>query len=147
MRILAALFLLLASANAAAAQYYEPDRGSDERKAMLDAARIYAEDELGAPVEFLVYELRSDGEVGFANLVAQRPGGGAIDLDATPGAKRGSLVPSEMDGTAMQALMRRSGRKWVSVNWAIGATDVWFSYAPYCRRYSSVIPEFCENDN
>lgn len=129
---------------AAQAEYSEPARGTPQRSAMLDAMRAHAIEELGAPVEFLVYDLRVNGSVGFAALKAQRPGGGEIDLYQTPGFEQGTIDPEFMDGTTMQGLMRLSGKTWVAVHWAIGATDVWFAYAPFCRRYNSVIADYCE---
>ena len=129
------------------ADFSEPARGSEERKAMLDAVRAHAEEQLGAPVEFVVYDLRVAGAFGFASLYAQRPGGGEIDLYDTPGFKEGTLEPDFMDGTSMQALMRRSGDTWVAVHWAIGPTDVWFAYGPFCRRYNSVINDYCSVGN
>jgi len=131
------------SVSAAWADYYEPERGSEDRKAVLDAMRVFAEEELGAPVEFVVYQMRVSGEEGFAAVYAQRPGGGEIDLYDTPGFKAGTLDPEMMDGSSMQALLRKSGRTWVAVHWAIGPTDVWFAYAPFCRRYSAVIADYC----
>ena len=144
MRVIKYLFLALLLAGPLSAQYYEPERGTDERKAMLDALRVHAEEQLGAPVEFLVYDLRVSGSMGFAAIGAQRPGGGAIDLMKTPGFEQGTIDPEFMDGTNMQALLRLSGKTWVAVHWAIGATDVWFAYAPFCRRYRAVIEDYCE---
>lgn len=126
------------------AEFYEPARGSAERKAMMDAIRPHAEEQLGNPVEFVVHDLRISGVAGFASVSAQRPGGGAIDIYNTPGYRSGALDPEMMDGTSMQALMRLSGKTWVAVHWAIGATDVWYAYAPFCRRYRDVIADFCE---
>ncbi len=143
MRIIRFLVAILLLAAPAFADYYEPARGTDERKAMLDAVRPHAETQLGAPVEFIVHELRVSGTVGFASLNAQRPGGSAIDLYATPGFKDGTIDPEFMDGTSIQALMLLSGKTWVAVHWAIGATDVWFAYAPFCRRYRAVISDYC----
>lgn len=74
---------------------------------------------------------------------AQRPGGGEIDLYDTPGFKEGTIDPEIMDGTSMQALLRKSGDTWVAVHWAIGPTDVWFAFGPFCRRYRTVIEDYC----
>jgi hypothetical protein len=147
MRLILAVIVSLFSASALLAQAYEPARGSTERSSMLDAIRAHAEENLGAPVEFVVHDLRVDGTLGFASVSAQRPGGGAIDVYQTPGYRMGVLDPEGMDGTSMQALMRLSGESWVAVHWAIGATDVWFSYAPFCRRYRPVIADYCEGVN
>lgn len=133
------------AATCAYAEYYEPQRGTAERKAVLDAMRVFAEEELGPPVEFVVYDMRVLDNQGFASVHAQRPGGADIDLYETPGFKAGTIEPDMMDGSSMQALLRRSGRTWVAVHWAIGATDVWYAYGPFCRRYSKVIGEVCGN--
>lgn len=143
MRIWIALLALVACAGSALAEYYEPQRGTAERAAMMDAMRAHAEEQLGAPVEFVVYDLRVSGPMGFAAVYAQRPGGGEIDLYATPGFRDGTIDPEMMDGTSMQALLRKSGQTWVAVHWAIGPTDVWFAYGPFCRRYRAVISDYC----
>jgi hypothetical protein len=143
MQLLKLLFLAIILSGPALADYIEPERGSVERKSILDAVRAHAEEQLGLPVEFLVYDLRVKGSLGFAALKAQRPGGGDIDLYATPGFKEGTIEPDTMDGTTMQALLRRSGETWVAVHWAIGPTDVWFAYDPFCRRYRVVIEDYC----
>jgi len=147
MRFLVALCIALFVSGGLAADYYEPERGSKERSSLLDAIRAHAEEQLGAPIEFLVYDLRVKGSMGFAALHAQRPGGGEIDLYATPGYAEETLDPEAMDGTTMQALLRRSGDTWVAVHWAIGPTDVWFAYGPFCRRYRAVIEDYCAGVN
>jgi len=141
--VLGAALLWAAAGAPAFAQYTTPERGSETRSGMMDAMRVFAEEELGAPVEFVVYDLRVSGDIGFGAVQAQRPGGGEIDLYTTPGFAAGTIEPDMMDGSSMQALLRRSGRTWVAVHWAIGATDVWFAYAPFCRRYSAVISDYC----
>lgn len=147
MRFFKYLLIAVCLTGPVAADYDVPERGTDQRKAMLDAVRAHAEEQLGAPIEFLVYDLRAKGSMGFAALKAQRPGGGEIDLYKTPGFELGSIDPETMDGTSMQALMRRSGDTWVAVHWAIGPTDVWFAYGPFCRRYRAVIEDYCEGVN
>ncbi|MGB7316561.1 MAG: hypothetical protein WBC85_01195 [Planktotalea sp.] len=147
MQFLKILFLALFVSGPVAAEYFEPARGTSERKAMLDAIRPHAQEQLGAPVEFIVHDLRISGQVGFASLSAQRPGGKEIDLYKTPGFQQGAFDPEFMDGTGLQALMILSGDTWVAVHWAIGATDVWFAYAPFCRRYRAVIEDYCAGVN
>ncbi|TNF22558.1 MAG: hypothetical protein EP318_03520 [Rhodobacteraceae bacterium] len=136
--------LALGPGHAAWAQNWtEPARGSETRRALMDALRPHAEWELGAPVEFVVGVLRVSGDLAFAAVAAQRPGGGAIDLRQTPGYFRGTLEPGMMDGTNIQALYRRSGKTWVAVHHAIGATDVWFAWDPLCAEYRAVIADYC----
>jgi hypothetical protein len=120
-----------------------PGRGSDLRSDLMDAVRPHVEWVLGAPVQFVVHDLRVAGDVAFASLTAQRPGGAAIDLAATPGARRGEIDLELGDGATIQALLQKSGRQWVATHHAIGATDAWWSWQEYCPVWQDVIPEVC----
>ena len=143
------VFALLLYANALHADYVEPARGSQVRQTLMDALRPHVEWQLGAPVEFVVHDIRLaegqglPGPVAFAALSAQRPGGREIDPRQTPGYKRGYIDPDFMDGMTVQALYRKVGETWVAVHWAIGATDVWYAENAFCEEYFAVIPEFC----
>src|SRR5690606_35186854 len=139
MRLLISLLLMLLAAPLAAQNWSEPPRGSVLRATLMDAVRPHAEWNLGAPVEFEVLELRHSGDVAFASLWAQRPGGQQIDMTKTPMYQRGDIDPEIADGATLQVLYRKSGVTWVAVHWAIGATDVWFAYGPLCREYKDVI--------
>lgn len=127
----------------AALAWTEPSRGSELRADLMDALRPMAEWNLGAPVEFVVTDLRVEGNVAFASVSAQRPGGAPIDLPATPAFARGELYLDVMDGTAIHALLQRSGRTWVAVHQSLGATDAWFTWDAYCPVWAPVLPEFC----
>lgn len=121
-----------------------PERGSELRADLMDAIRPQAEWELGAPVEFVVQELRVEGDVAFAAVVAQRPGGAPIDVAQAPIVRRGMLDPEIADGATIQALYQFTGRQWVAVQFALGATDVWYSWGEYCPIWGPVLPEFCD---
>lgn len=129
----------------AAGDYSEPARGSATRSALMDAIRPHAEWNFGAPVEFVVDDLRVAGDLGYASLAPQRPGGMAIDLATSPMARMtgSGYDPEFSDGAYMHVLYQRSGSTWVAVHWSIGATDVWFSAPEFCRIWFQVIPEFC----
>jgi len=133
---------------AAAQSYYEPERGTATRSALMDAIRPHVEWDLGQPIEFVVNDLRVSGDVAFASLAPQRPGGAPIDLRDTPWYRRNWDPNSDfmdfMDGTHTEALYRRMRDTWVAVHFAIGATDVWYAWDEYCPEYSSVIPEWCK---
>lgn len=144
MRWILAAALGLIAGTAIAEGWHEPARGSAERAALMDAIRPHAEWQLGAPVEFVVHDLRVAGPLGFASLYAQRPGGAAIDLYQTPAFRRGSLSPEEIDGASLQALYWRSGNTWVAVHWVIGATDVWWAEPELCSVWRAVTPEACQ---
>lgn len=121
----------------------EPSRGTADRSELMDAIRPHIEWELGAPVEFVIDQLRVSGNVAYASLAPQRPGGGIIELYSTPGFLRGEIEPDYMDGTSVSVLYRKLRNTWVAVHFSVGATDVWFASPDYCGDYSAVIPEFC----
>ncbi|MGC9371231.1 MAG: hypothetical protein ACP5DX_16975 [Paracoccaceae bacterium] len=140
--ILIACLCLVATA-ADAADWTVPQRGSATRAALMDAIRPHAEWELGRPVEFVVRELRVAGDLGFAMLKAQRPGGVPIDMHDTPIARRGGFDADIAEASELQVLYRKSGQTWVAVHWMIGATDPWFTWTPLCREYYPVIHDWC----
>lgn len=142
--IFSAFFALFFNLIAQAAYAWEePARGSDDRSALMDAIRPHIGWYLGAPVEFVIKDLRVSGDVAYSSLAPQRTGGGIIDPYTTPGYLRGALYPNEMDGTSVSVLYRKLRNTWVAVYFAIGATDVWFSSPEYCNEYGAVIPDFC----
>jgi len=143
MRIWAALVAVFLAGAGAAQGWSEPERGSQTRAALMDALRPHVEWILGPPVEFVVWELRRQGDLAFFSGWAQRPGGGEIDMARTPGAVWGALDPSIGDGPTVQALYHRSGETWVAVHWAISATDVWYAWGPICAVWRPVIPKAC----
>lgn len=121
----------------------EPQRGTATRSALMDAVRPHMEWMLGAPVEFVVHDLRRQGDLAFFAGYAQRPGGGEINIATTPAGRRGELDPQVGDGATVQALYKLSGQTWVAVHWAISATDVWYAWEPICAEFYPIIPEAC----
>lgn len=144
LRTIVLMVLVWLPGSLAAAEYLEPARGTVTRQALMDAIRPHAEWHLGAPIEFVVDDLRVAGNVGFAALSPQRPGGAAIDVFQTPMYRRGQMEPEIQDGIYMHILYLKSGSTWVAVHYSVGATDVWFSDPEFCRDYRRVIPEYCQ---
>lgn len=137
-------FMLAPVAALGLAQGWEaPARGSELRADLMDAIRPHAEWMLGAPVEFVVNDLRVRGDRAVAMLVAQRPGGGVIDVARSPMVARGEFDPEIADIAHIEAFYVRSGRTWVALHWAIGATDPWFAWEPICAEFGALIPEYC----
>ncbi|SPJ30290.1 hypothetical protein [Falsiruegeria mediterranea] len=132
--------LLAASAQA----WTEPARGSQTRSDLMSAVRPLVEWQLGAPVQFVVNELRAEGDVAYWSLSPQRPGGAAIDLFSTPAYQRGALSYEELDGLRFHVLYQKSGTVWVAVQWSMGATDVWWAAPDYCAIWRPVTPEVCQ---
>ncbi|MEP5009954.1 hypothetical protein, partial [Roseobacter sp.] len=127
------ILLMLVASPVFAQSWTTPARGTQTRQDLMDAIRAHAEWQLGAPVQFVVEDLRQAGDIAYGSLRAQRPGGGAIKLYDTPAYARGQLYPEELDGASYHVLYQRSGRTWVAVEWSLGATDVWWSWGPICR--------------
>lgn len=142
MRLILALLFFVGAAPAAAQSWREPARGTPERRALMDAVRPWAEELFGAPVEFVVYELRVAGGLAFAYLGAQRPGGGPIDMATTPFALR---VGSDqvLDDPDLSVLMRLEAGDWVLVERVPGPTDAWWSNPALCPDWRPLFPEFC----
>jgi len=136
-------FVVLLNLASPALAWEEPARGTQLRADLMDAIRPHMEWNLGAPVEIVVQALRVSGERAFVSAYGQRPGGIAINLSATPMARRGEYWPDVSDGSTIQALLQRSGRTWVAVHHAMGATDVWYSSPEFCAQWRSVIADVC----
>lgn len=139
MRLLAVLLLLASPVFA----WDTPQRGTQTRADIMSAIRPQTEWIFGAPVEFVISDLRVQGDVAFVSVLAQRPGGGQIDLYNAPGTRRGEYDPEYSDGSSIQALLQKSGSVWVATHHIIGATDAWWFWDEYCPIWHSVIPEAC----
>ena len=146
--LMTAALTLLATTPTAAQDYLEPAPGTALRSDLLDALRPHVAWKLGEPIEFVVWELRVSGDVAFAQVLVQRPGGTAIDIPSTPMVVRDGLDEEFSDGTRTEAFYERSGRQWAVVHHVIGATDVWFADPHLCPRWSEVMPieGFCDSD-
>ncbi len=141
--LMAVGFSVVLAGSVAAQGWVTPERGSATRAQLMDAIRPHAEWMLGAPVEFVVNDLRLLGDHAFAMLVAQRPGGGTIDVLKTPMVARGEFDPYLADTPHIEVLYVKSGDTWVALHWAIGATDVWYAWEPICAPFRALIPEVC----
>lgn len=75
----------------------------------------------------------------FGPVSAQRPGGVAINVRQTPGWSQWYFTGDEYH-IGGQALLRREGGRWVVADFAFGATDVWWAYAPLCAEFRAVTP-------
>ena len=137
------VLLVLYPSGSWAQKWVEPKKGTDTRKALMDAIRPHMEWHLGKPIQFVVEDLRVWENVGFGTLSAQTPGGAKIDLMKTPAVVSGYIDPDISDGTRVTILYKKVRKTWVAVHYEIGATDVWFSTPKVCDEYKSVIPEWC----
>ncbi|MBV2360595.1 hypothetical protein KUH32_12485 [Thalassococcus sp. CAU 1522] len=105
---------------------WTPQRGTADRSALMDAARIPVEAALGLPVIFIVDVLRTDGRWAYLQAVPVNPDGTPLDWARTPlAAERARGVASDV----VMVLIARTGGTWQAVDWVIGPTDVhWLSW-------------------
>lgn len=97
--------------------------GDPLRRTLMDALRPTIERDLGQPVQFMVEELKVQGDWAFYGGRPQQPNGRPIDFSRTRYADR--LENGVFDGGgATWALLRRSGGQWRVVNFVVGPTDV-----------------------
>lgn len=114
--------------------YYTPNRGSSERKAIMDAARIPVSRDIGQRVIFVVDVLRSDGQMVFLQGVPHQSNGTPLDWTKTP--FREDWLNDMMSDVVM-VLLSRNGTRWTVLDYAIGPTDVyWYGWV---QRYN--LPE------
>lgn len=120
--ILIAIALTLGAAQALAQHVFQPARGTPLRAELMDAARPTFEAEIGGKIEFVVRRLNVWGDWAFGDVTAQRPGGRPIDWRRTRFAE--DFKEGMFDPAGSFFLLRKTGRQWVVVEYAIGPTDV-----------------------
>ncbi len=138
-RIWVMIFLWVVS-GAAAAQPVEPPRGSELRAELLDTVRPLVEYDLGAPVEFMVWEMSVDGDLAFARMRAQRPGGGVIDMETTPMVARRHVPMDLIDGPRLEVFFARTEGHWYVYEYVIGSTDAWW-WGFQCETFGTLLIE------
>ncbi len=105
---------------------HTPARGSAERAALMDVARVPIEGALGVPVIFVVQVLNTDGRWAYLQAVPHNPDGSAMDWRRTRLAA--DWAAGFMSDIAM-VLMRREGQRWRVIDWVMGPTDVyWYGW-------------------
>ena len=97
------------------------ERGSPERKAILDVVRAAVQRRLGIKVVFQVERLAVLGDWAFAGLRPRTETGGRIDYRRTLYAKN---FDPEQDSDTVDVLLRRKGAAWTIVEEAFLPTDV-----------------------
>lgn len=114
-------FGLTALAGLAAADLYQPQAGSAERRAIMDAARVPIQGAVGVPVVFVVDVLNSDGTWAYLQAVPHNPDGSPIDWSRTHLAQ--DMANGWISDIAM-VLLRNDGGGWRVEAWVMGPTDV-----------------------
>ncbi|PLW76221.1 hypothetical protein [Cohaesibacter celericrescens] len=131
--ILSSIFLCFTVVNSAlaAGDSYTPQRGSAERKAILDAVRPSVEADLLKPIEFVVTSMKVANNWAFVVVEPQRPGGRPIDIRKTPVAADADFF----DGFTTYALVNYNGSRWISKAVVIGPTDV--AWEPWAEQFGA----------
>ena len=81
------------------------------RAALMDALRPKVEWALGAPVQFVVYDLRRQGDLAFASVYPQRPGGADIDLGKWMSGQYAVPSQREADAEEVETALEEEARK------------------------------------
>jgi hypothetical protein len=131
--LLLSVFLISSFAVAAAAQIaYTPERGSAERKTILDALRTPVDRELKQPIVFVADNFKVQGTWAFVSGTPQTQSG---DEPNYKGTKYAEQYDTGAFDNNFFALLRKTGGKWRVITHAIGCTDV--CYADWWRRYKA----------
>ena len=109
-----------------ASRYYTPQRGSAERSAIMDAARVPVSAAIGQTVIFQVSVLRTDGDWAYLQAEPRNPDGSALDWSRTRFAQDWAM---DAMSDVIMVLLRRSGSGFQVVDHIIGPTDVaWYDW-------------------
>lgn len=109
---------------------YTPDRGSPERKAILDALRVPIEKELKQSVIFKIDHFKVQSDWAFVLGQPQQPDGSRLDYSGTVYQK---AVDAGAFDDGVIGLLRNTNGKWRVVQYVIGATDV--PYVDWDKKY------------
>jgi hypothetical protein len=128
-RLLFVMTFALSTLTWASAQgVYTPDKGSAERKAILDALRIPVERDLKQRIVFVTDDFKVQGNWAFVSGRPTNASGGRPSLKGTAWEDSEDLFDDNFFGL----LQKRSGR-WRVVTHALGCTDV--CYLDWWRRH------------
>ena len=126
--VLAILFLF--GCSAFAQSVYTPEKGTPERKEILDALRLPVERELKQKIVFTADTFNVLGNWTFIFGTMRSPEGGQPDFSRT------KYAQAQRDGffdNNFQALLKKSAGKWSVVKYQIGCTDV--CYTEWWKQY------------
>jgi len=113
-------------AASAAGVYVTPGRGSADRQAIMNAARVPVVRDIGQQIVFVVQVLRTDGQWAYLQATPVQPDGRPLDWTRTRLAA--DWRADAMSDIVMVLLARRGGR-WQVVDHVVGPTDVfWYSW-------------------
>lgn len=115
-----------------AQKVYTPEKGSNERTAILDTLRKPVEKELKQEIQFVINDFNVSGNWAFISGEPQTKAGERPDYSKTVYKEQ---VESDMFDNNFFALLKKSGKKWKVVKYYIGCTDV--CYANWWEEYKA----------
>ena len=118
------LILISVPALSVAQSVYTPEKGSAERKAIIDALRTPVERDLKQPVIFVLDNFNVSGNWAFVGGTPQTPDGKRPDYRRT---KYADALDSGAFDNNIFALLKKSAGKWRVVTHLIGCTDVCYA--------------------
>jgi len=113
--------LLLTAISVPAQSVYTPEKGSAERRAILDALRVPVERQLKQKIVFVADNFKVQGTWAFVSGTPQSLSGGEPDYRGTPYWE--AKDEGAFDNNFF-ALLRKTTGKWRVVKYAVGCTDV-----------------------
>ena len=130
-RLSAVIVVIFAACILGAGQgVYTPEKGSPERKAILDALRVPVERELKQKVIFAANDFNVQGSWAFIGGTPQTPDGGSPDYKRT---KYAQAVEDGVFDNNVFALLKKTAGQWKVVKHQMGCTDV--CYATWWKDY------------
>lgn len=121
--------------------HFEPERGSELRKNILEAVRPIAEEHFGPPVEFVVNTMRVLNGKAYVEFSAQRPNGVPIDIRSTPAAGRGAVDFGVGNAHVVSGFLTEQEGDWRPSDIVIQATEAW--WVGNCTGLEGLMPETC----
>ncbi len=100
-----------------------PARGTPERSAIMDAARIPVSADIGQSVIFVVDRLRSNGLWAYLQATPHQPDGAPLNWSQTNFAEDWQ---GDMMSDVVMVLLNNSGGTWQVADYVIGPTDVYW---------------------
>lgn len=130
--ILALLMMLAGFVSISAQSVYTPEKGTPERKAILDTLRVPVERALKQKIVFVADTFNVSGSWAFVTGSLQGADGNALDFSRTQYAE--AIEAGAFDNNYF-ALLKRTAGKWKVTTYAIGCTDV--CYLPWPKQYKA----------
>lgn len=131
-RILIYVFVCLAAFSVSGQSVHTPEKGSAERKAILDALRLPVERELKQPIIFVTDNFKVQGAWAFVSGTPQSPSGGSPNYKGT---KYAEAQKEGFFDNNFFALLKKTAGKWKVTTYSIGCTDV--CYTDWWSRYKA----------